>query len=36
MSARLFQENLGADWEFFAGVSEDPVATFWDTKVALG
>ena len=36
VSARFFQEKLGAEWEFFAGGTEDPVATFWDTKVALG
>ena len=34
VSARLFQGYLGADWEFFARESEDPVATFWDTTVA--
>ena len=36
VSARFLQKKLGAEWAFFAGVSEDPVATFLDTTVALG
>ena len=35
VSAQFFQKKLGAEWEFFAEGSEDNVATFWDTKVAL-
>ena len=35
-TARFFQGKLGMDWEFFSEDSEDPVATFWDTKVAFG
>ena len=34
-SALHFKTKLGADWEFFAAGTEDPVATFWDRKVAL-
>ena len=36
VSAGFFKEKLGTDWEFFAEETEDPVATFWDTKVAFG
>ena len=25
---------LGEDWDYFAGESDDPVAIFWDTRVA--
>ena len=35
VSAKIFQEQLGAHWEYYAAGSEDNVATFWDTKVAL-
>ena len=33
-SAWYFQTQLGEEWEYFASGSEDPVAIFWDTKVA--
>ena len=35
VGAKIFQEQLGAHWEYYAAGSEDNVATFWDTKVAL-
>ena len=27
-------EALGTQWQYFSGSTEDPVATFWDTRVA--
>ena len=35
-SALHFKTELGAHWEYFASDTEDPFATFWDTKVAWG
>ena len=34
-SAQYFLTQLGEEWEYFASGSEDPVAIFWDTKVAF-
>ena len=32
--AAVVSEALGTDYTYFATGSEDPVATFWDTRVA--
>ena len=36
LSALHFKTKLGARWGFFASGSEDPVAIFWDGRVAFG
>ncbi len=32
--AAVVASSLGDHWAFFAGGSDDPVATFWDTTAA--